>query len=206
MIELYTYGTANGQRASVMLELCGLPYWARKVDLRAGEQRAAEFLAINPDGAVPVIVDPDGPDGRPLTLSQSGAIILYLAEKTGRLMPEGATAGLQALQWFVAVMTDAAQASTYIFYTGLADPAPAEHVTAHMERRFLGTVGNLDRRLAEVPYLAGDELSIADVALYPTVAARKALIERAAGLEHLCRWADTMAAMPEVQRGMAVPG
>ncbi len=75
-----------------------------------------------------------------------------------------------------------------------------------MERRFLGTVGNLDRRLAEVPYLAGDELSIADVALYPTVAARKALIERAAGLEHLCRWADTMAAMPEVQRGMAVPG
>jgi GST-like protein len=206
MIELYTYGTANGQRASVMLELCGLPYQARKVDLAKGEQKAPAFLAINPSGAIPAIVDPDGPDGRPLALSQSGAIILYLAEKTGRFLPEGGTAGVQALQWFVAVMTEAAQASSYIFYTGRAEPAPPEHITAHMERRFLAMVGDLDRRLAEAPYLAGDELSIADIALYPTTATRKGLIERAEGLAHVRRWAAAMAAMPEVQRGMAVPG
>ena len=206
MIDLYTYGTANGQRASVMLELCGLPYRAHKVDLAKGEQKAPGFLAINPTGMIPAIVDPDGPDGGPLALSQSGAIILYLAEKTGRFLPEGGTAGAQALQWFVAVMTDAAQASAYIHYTGRAEPAPDPHIVAHMERRFLGMVGDLDRRLADAPYLAGDEISIADIALYPTVATRKALIERAEGLAHLKRWAETMAAMPEVQRGMAVPG
>lgn len=206
MIDLYTYGTANGQRASVMLELCGLPYRAHKVDLSKGEQKTSGFLAINPTGAIPAIVDPDGPDGGPLALSQSGAIILYLAEKTGRFLPEGGTAGAQALQWFVAVMTDAAPASSYIFYTGQTEPAPDPQIVTHMERRFLAMVGNLDRRLAEVPYLAGEELSIADIALYPTVATRKGLIERAEGLESVKRWAETVAAMPEVQRGMAVPG
>ena len=102
--------------------------------------------------------------------------------------------------------TDTAQASSYIFYTGLAEPAPDPHIVAHMERRFLGMVGDLDRRLADAPYLAGDEISIADIALYPTVATRKALIECAEGLAHLKRWAAAMGAMPEVQRGMAVSG
>src|SRR6187455_1063486 len=105
MIDFYTAQTSNGQRAAIMLEECGLAYKLHKVDLQGGEQRKPEFLAVNPDGAIPAIVDHDGPGGKRLALAQSAAIVLYLAEKTGRFLPGDAGRRAQALQWLMQATT-----------------------------------------------------------------------------------------------------
>ena len=115
MIDLYSAGTANGFRASVTLEEAGLPFHLHKVDLAKGEHRSAEFLKRNPAGLIPVIVDQDGPGGKPLTLSQSGAIILYVAEKTGKFLPEDPARRAVAMQWFMQGATDVAATSGAIF-------------------------------------------------------------------------------------------
>lgn len=204
MIELYTFGTSNGQRASVMLEECGLPYQAHKVDLAAGAQRQPAFLALNPAGQIPTLVDPEGPGGR-IVISQSAAIILYLAEKSGKLLPAAGAARYAAMTWFMTVMTDMGPASMAMFYAANRADPPAPSAVALFERRFLEVAAVLDRRLAEAEFLAG-ELSIADIALYPTLATRKLLIDQQKDLGHLKGWIDEMARRPGVAKGMAVPG
>src|SRR5262244_4161040 len=118
MIDLYTYATSNGQRASIMLEECGLPYKAIKVDLEKGEQKTPTYLKINPSGQIPAMVDPDRPGGKPLVLAQSGAIILYLAEKTNKLLPRDPAKRASAQQWFMQTMTDVAPSSVILFVVG----------------------------------------------------------------------------------------
>ena len=204
MMDLYTYATSNGQRASIMLEECGLPYKAIKVDLEKGEQKAPNFLKINPAGQIPALVDPDRPGGKPLTLAQSGAIILYLSEKTGKLMPRDPVKRAQALQWFLQTMSDVAPASGTLFVVGTI-PEATSSTRKFFEQRLLNQFRNSDKRLGEGEFLAG-EFSIADIALYPTVSTRRELIEQAGDLPNLLRWAATMAARPGVQRGMKVPG
>lgn len=205
MIDLYTWATGNGQRVSVMLEACGLPYRVHRIDLRRGEQKAADFRRINPAGAIPAIVNSDGPGGEKLTLSQSAAIVLYLAEKTGRFLPRDGIGRALTLQWFAGVMTDPAAASSSIFMTGLAsDPPPVEAVR-FWETRLIALLQPYDAQLATREWLSS-ELSIADFALYPTYAARRPLIEASGGLVHLKRWAARLGDLPEVQRGMSVPG
>lgn len=206
MIDLYTAGTSNGQRASVMLEATGLPYRAHKVDLAAGAQRSPEFLRINPAGQIPVIVDHGGPGGRPITVAQSGAIILYLAERSGRFLPSEAVQRARVLEAFMQVMTDVAPASSALFYMAKATEPPNPEVMAYCKNRLLGMLAQIDRRLSRHAWLAGEEISIADFALYPTVAGRQAIIDEAPGLSDLRRWSQTMATRPDVARGMAVPG
>jgi GST-like protein len=203
MIDLYTYETSNGQRASIMLEECGLPYKPIKVDLERGEQKTPNFLKINPAGQIPVLVDPDRPGGKPVTIAQSGAIILYLAEKTNKLTPRDPVRRALAQQWFLQAMTDVAPSSAILFLVGTI-PEITTSTRKLFEQRMLGNLRNTDRRLSETEYLAG-EFSIADVALYPTVAFRRELIEQNGELRHLMRWMATMAARPAVQRGMRVP-
>jgi len=205
MIDLYTFPSSNGQRASIVLEACRVPYRVHTVDLRKGEQKSPEFLRINPAGTIPVIVDPDGPGGRPLTLSQSGAIMIYLAEKSGQMLPTPGAARIETLRWLMATMTDLAPASAAIFLTSLAAEPPPGEIVAFWEQRFLSLLQTFDAQLGTREYLAG-ELTIADLALYPTAVGRKSLIDASQGLAHLKRWMAVMAAMPEVQRGMAVPG
>jgi GST-like protein len=204
MLELYTFGTSNGQRASIMLEECGLPYRAHKVDLAAGAQRQPAFLALNPAGQIPTLVDPDGPGGR-LVVSQSAAIILYLAEKSGKLLPAAGAERWTVLTWFMAVMTDVAPASASLFYAANRADPPAPSAVALFQRRLLDAAALLDRRLAESEFLAGP-FSIADVALYPTLATRKALIDEQQGLSNLKGWIDEVGRRPGVAKGMAVPG
>lgn len=206
MIDLYTAATSNGQRASVMLEATGLPYRAHKVDLATGAQRSAEFLRLNPAGQIPVIVDHGGPGGKPITVAQSGAIVLYLAERSGRFLPTEPVQRTRVLEAFMQVMTDVAPASAALFYVSKATEPPNPDVMAYCKNRFLSMLALVDRRLSRHPWLAGEEISIADFALYPTVAARKAILEEATGLSDLRRWAETMALRPDVARGMAVPG
>ncbi|TMH62728.1 MAG: glutathione S-transferase family protein, partial [Betaproteobacteria bacterium] len=156
MIDLYTFNTSNGHRASIILEECGLPYRVHKVDLAKGEQRAPEFLNINPAGAIPAIVDHDVPGG-PLKLSQSGAIMLYAAEKTGRFLPTDPARRAQALQWLMLAVTDVARASTSIFLSSavLPDKSPAN--VAYFEEQTLRYLRVAEARLAGRDFLA-DEL------------------------------------------------
>ncbi len=202
MIEFYSWQTSNGQRVAIMLEECALPYRLHKVDLFAGAGQKPEFLAINPAGAIPVIVDPDGPGGQPLTLAQSGAIMLYLATKTGRFLPPDPLRRVQALQWLMQTMTDVASTSGNLFLmTQLAPEKATPGVAEWLELRILRYLRVVNGRLAEREFLA-DELSIADFALYPITAVRRSLIDRDGGLSHLVRWADAMGKRPAVMRAM----
>jgi len=203
MIDLYLAGTANGLRAAVALEECELPYRAHAVDLAKGEQRTAEFLKLNPAGLIPVIVDSEGPGGKPFTLSQSGAILLYAAEKSGRFMPRDPAQRAIALQWVLQAASDIATSSNAVF---VAENLLPEKTAANLElfkKRLLTAFAACDRRLEANEYLAG-ELSVADLLLYPNFAVRKPLLDQAGGYPHLQRWGAAMGARPGVARGMKV--
>jgi GST-like protein len=201
MIDFYTAVSSNGQRAAVMLEECELAYTLHRIDLAAGDQRKAEFLAVNPAGAIPALVDHDGPGGRKVALAQSGAILVYLAEKTGRFVPQDAVLRAEAMQWVFQATTDTAAASMAIFLLARIAPDKSEANVAFFEERTLRHLRVADRRLAGREYLA-DEVSIADFALYPLCVVRRPLIDRAGDLPNLVRWAQAMAARPGVARGM----
>jgi GSH-dependent disulfide-bond oxidoreductase len=201
MIDLYTWPTSNGQRAAIALEECGLAYRVHRVDLSKDEQHAPAFLTINPAGVIPAIVDPDGPGGAPLALAQSGAIALYAATKSGRFLPTDPAQRAIALQWLFFACADAASASGALYYLGVRAPEKSEPNLRYLSERLVGILRVADRHLARQDWLAG-ELSIADFALYPVVAVRRALVDAAGDLPHLVRWADALGARPGVARGM----
>jgi GST-like protein len=202
MIDFYTANSSNGQRAAIVLEECGLPYTIHKLDLFAGDQRKPEYLSINPAGAIPAIVDSDGPGGAPFTLTQSGAIAVYLGEKTGRFIPHDARRRAEAMQWVFQATTDTAASSMMVFVLSRLAPEKSDANVAFCEERTLRHLRVADARLADREYLAG-ELSIADFALYPLTVVRRPLIDRAGDLPHLVRWSDAMGARPGVARGMS---
>jgi GST-like protein len=204
MIDLYTSGTGNGFRAAIVLAESGLPHRVHKIDLTKGEQKTAEFLKRNPAGAIPVMVDGDGPDGKDVTVSQSGAIALYLAEKSGKFLPKDAARRARVWQWFMQATTDVAPSSGLVSMGGRALPDKSPANTAFFENRLLGFLRLCDGQLAGQDFLAG-EISVADFALYPVVATRLALVENSGEMPNLTRWAATMAARPGVQRGMQLP-
>ena len=201
MIDVYLAPTANGLRATVALAECGFDYTVHKIDLAKGETRTPEFLKLNPAGQIPVIVDHDGPGGKPLTLAQSGAIILYCAEKSGKFLPKDLATRAVAMQWFMLTATDLAPVSGAIFQLEMVAPEKNESITKHFHKRLINFFTVCDTLLAGNPYLAG-ELSVADLQLYPNYVARKALIDGAGGLSNLHRWAAAMAARPGVAKGM----
>ena len=130
MIEFYTWQTSNGQRVAILLEECGFAYRVHKIDLTKGEQKSPGYLKINPAGAIPAIVDSDGPGGTPLTLTQSGAIDLYLAEKAGKFIPADPVRRALAHQWLLFALSDCAPASTAIFFQSAGSQRP--HPTLHL--------------------------------------------------------------------------
>ena len=202
MIDFYTANSSNGQRAAIMLEECGLAYTTHRLDLVAGEQRKPEYLEINPAGAIPAIVDRDGPGGAPFTVTQSGAILTYLAEKTGRFLPRDARRRAEAMQWVFQATTDTAAASMMMFVLSRLAPEKSDANLAFCEERTLRHLRVADAHLAGREYLAG-ELTIADFALYPLTVVRRPLIDRAGDLPHLVRWSDAMGARHGVMRGMS---
>src|SRR6266404_1540265 len=204
MIDLYTSGTGNGFRAAIVLAESGLPHRVHKIDLTNGEQKTPEFLKRNPAGAIPVMVDSDGPDGNEVTVSQSGAIALYLAEKSGKFLPKDGARRALVWQWFMQATTDVAPSSGLVSMGARALPDKSPGNTAFFEDRLLGFLRLCDGQLAGQDFLAGD-ISIADFALYPVVATRLALVEKSGEMPNLTRWATTMAARPGVQRGMQLP-
>lgn len=200
MIKLYTWTTGNGLRAAVALAESGLEYEVHKVDLSKGEQKSPEFAKINPTGAIPAIVDTDGPEGKPVALAQSGAILLYVAEKSGKFIPKDPVRRAQAYQWFMQACSDVAGGSGTLFQAENNAPDKSIANLEFFRKRLLGSFKHVDQQLAGREFIAG-ELSIADLALYPPYAQRKALLPE---LKNLARWADKMAARPGVQKGMAL--
>src|SRR5258708_2394409 len=171
MIDLYTSGTGNGFRAAIVLAESGLPHRVHKIDLTKGEQKTAEFLKRNPAGAIPVMVDGDGPDGKEVTVSQSGAIALYLAEKSGKFLPKDAARRARVWQWFMQATTDVAPSSGLVSIGGRALPHKSPANTAFFENRLLGFLRLCDGQLAGQDFLPA-EISSPALPLSPVLPTR----------------------------------
>jgi GST-like protein len=205
MIDFYTWTTPNGRKVSIMLEECGLPYRVHPVDISKGDQFKPAFLAINPNHRIPAIVDSAGPDGKPLPLFESGAILVYLSGKTGgRFLPQTDRGKYIALQWLMFQMGGVGPmfGQAHHFMRAKKDEIPygTERYGAEAKRLY----GVLNTRLSEAAYLA-DEYSIADIATYPWVARHEWHRVDLAAFPAVKRWYDTIGARPAVARGMAVP-
>lgn len=202
MITFYAWPTPNGHKVSIMLEECALDYEVVTVDITAGDQFKPDFLAISPNNRMPAIVDHDGPDGGDVSVFESGAILIYLAEKTGKFLPAAGNARYAVIQWLMFQMANLGpilgQAHHY------RDAAP-ERVPYSIQR-FTDEAGRLygvmDRRLADEAFLAGPEYSIADMACWPWVRVHRYHGQQWADFPNVKRWFDVIAARPAVQEGM----
>jgi len=204
MIDLYTWTTPNGRKVSIMLEELGLPYGVHPVNIGKGDQFAPEYLKINPNGKIPSIVDPQGPDGKPIAMMESGAILIYLARKTGKLFPQAERAQYDVLQWLMFQMGGVGPmfGQTHHFLRAAKEPVPYAIERYMAETRRLYAV--LNDRLKVHDYLAG-AYSIADIATYPWVARHEWHKTDLNDFPHVRRWFDAISARPAVQKGMKVP-
>jgi len=200
MIDLYTAPTGNGLRAAVALAESGLAYKLHKLDLGKGEAKTPDYLKINPAGVIPAIVDGDGPGGKPVTVTQSGAIVLYVAEKAGKFLPKDAAKRAEALQWFMQACTDVGPTGGTLFQLNNNAPEKSAAISGFFEARLVNMLKLVDGQLAGKEFLVG-EPTVADLALYPAIAMRKPMVEKA-GLTNLLGWMDRMAGRPGVQKGM----
>ncbi|MCG6952619.1 MAG: glutathione S-transferase N-terminal domain-containing protein [Betaproteobacteria bacterium] len=204
MIDLYTWGTSNGRKASIMLEECGLPYRVHPIDIGKGDQFKPEFVAINPNSKIPAIVDSDGPDGGPFTLFESGAILVYLAGKTGKFLPASVSGKYIALQWLMFQMGGVGPIFGQVHHFLRAAKEKVPYAIERFSKENRRLYGVLDTRLGKAPFLA-EEYSIADIATYPWVLRHEWQQVDLAEYPNVKRWFDTLSARPAVQRGIRVP-
>ncbi len=203
MIDLYWFGTPNGRKASIMLEEVGLPYKAHIVNIGDDDQFKPAFLEISPNNKIPAIVDPEGPDGEPISVFESGAILIYLAEKTGKFLPSEPRARLDVLQWLMFQMGGVGpmfgQANHFIKFANEKVPYAINRYRSEAMR----LLGVMNKRLGDVEYLAGD-YSIADIATWPWVGRAEWYDTDWNDFPNTKRWFDTIGARPAVQRGLEV--
>ena len=204
MIDVYSWPTPNGHKIHIMLEECGLPYRAIPVNIREGEQFKPEFLKISPNNRIPAITDPDGPDGKPISLFESGAILVYLAAKTGKFMPAAERAKYKVLEWLMFQMAGVGpmlgQNHHFRLYAPEKIPYAIDRYTNEAKRLY----GVMDRRLAQSAYLGGEDYSIADIATFPWLRTweRQGIV--LAEYPHVKAWFEQVADRPAVQRGVKV--
>lgn len=203
MIELYTWGTPNGQKVSIMLEEIGMPYNVHAVNLAKNEQKTPEFLAINPNGRIPAIVDTEGPGGKQLKVFESGAILIYLADKSGKLLPHDPARRMEAIEWLMFQMAGIGPMFGQLGWFKRNGPDNQQAITRYTDET-IRLAGVLDQRLGEAEYLAG-EYSIADIATFPWIAILGFFNLNLDKTPNLKRWRDAIAARPAVQRGLKVP-
>ncbi len=205
MIELWTWPTPNGQKIHIALEELGFPYTTIPVNIGAGEQLRPEFISLNPNHRIPVIVDDAGPNDERFVLFESGAILIYLAEKAGRLMPQQASARYLCLQWLMFQMGGVGPMFGQLNHFSIYAPEKIPYAIDRYRNEAARLTRVLDKRLTDAPYLAGREYSIADIATYPWV---RALADRGAvpigETPSVQRWLETVGARPAVERGMAL--
>ena len=204
MIEVLTWPTPNGHKVHIMLEECGLPYRATAVDIGKGEQFSSDFLAISPNNKIPAMRDPLGPDGEPIALFESGAILLYLAAKTGRFLPEGTRQRYEVLQWLMFQMGGVGpmlgQAHHFRIYAPEKIPYAVERYTNEAKRLY----GVMDKRIAKSRYLGGADYGIADMAVFPWLRSWQNQGIEWNDYPNLNGWFVEIAARPAVQRGVQV--
>ena len=206
MFDLYTWGTPNGRKVSVMFEELGLEYNVHEINIGKGEQHQPQFLAISPNNKVPCITDSEGPDGEPISLFESGAILIYLAEKTdSELWPVNALERAITIQWLMFQMGGIGpmfgQAHHFMFNP--KEVVPYGQKRYHDETKRL--YGVMDKRLGDVEYLAGDKYTIADIASYPWIARFERHQVDLNDFSNVKRWFDTISKRPAVEKGMGVP-
>jgi GST-like protein len=203
VIDVYTWPTPNGHKVHIMLEECGLPYTVHAIDIGAGDQFGPAFLAISPNNKIPAIADSEGPDGRPMSLFESGAILLYLAGKTGKFLPADVRGRYLALQWLMFQMGSVGpmfgQAHHFRAYAKERLDYAVNRYTSEAKRLY----GVMDRRLGEVPYFAG-EYSIADIAVFPWTRSHERQGVDLGDYPNVKRWFDAIDSRPAVQRGLQV--
>lgn len=204
MIEVYSWATPNGHKVHVMLEECGLPYRVHAVDIGAGAQFEADFLAISPNNKIPAITDPDGPDGAPISLFESGAILLYLAGKTGRFLPAGTRERYEVLQWLMFQMGGVGPMLGQAHHFRIYAPQKIDYAIERYTNEARRLYGVMDRQLARHRYIAGADYSIADIAIFPWLRSWKNQGIDWNDHPHLKGWFDEVAGRPAVQRGVEV--
>ncbi len=205
MIDLYTWSTSNGRKASIVLEELGADYTVHPIHIGKGDQFTPEFLAINPNGKIPAIVDSDGPGGVPITVFESGAILIYLAEKFGRFLPAEPVARMEVIQWLMFQMGGIGPifGQVHHFLRAAKEKVPYGIERYGTEARRL--YGVLDRRLDGRDHLAGDGYSIADIATWPWVLRHEWQQIDLADYPNVKRWFDAIGSRPAVQRGIQIP-
>jgi len=205
MIDLYTWGTPNGRKVSIMLEEVGLPYRVHAIDIGKGDQFTPEYVAINPNSKIPAIIDEDGPGGQPVRLFESGAILIYLAEKTGQFLSADPRERLLALQWLMFQMGGFGPMLGQAHHFRRFAPEQIPYAVERYSKEAARLWGVLDKRLSAVEFVAG-AYSIADMALYPWTERHDWQGIDLAQFPNVERWRQTLAARPAIQKGMSVPG
>jgi len=211
-LQLYSLPTPNGVKVSIMLEETALPYEAHRVSFDANEQMSPEFLSISPNNKIPAILDPNGPGGKPLALFESGAILIYLADKTGQFMPHESAGRYETIQWLMFQMGGIGPMFGQVgFFNKFAgkhyeDKRPRDRYVAESKR----LLGVLNRRLADRAWIMGDEYTIADMATFPWVRNLIGFYEashlvEAVSFAHIMRALDAFLARPAVQSGLVIP-
>ena len=206
MIDLYSWPTPNGHKIHIMLEETGLPYRVHPVNIGAGDQFKPEFLKISPNNKMPAMIDSDGPDGKPISMFESGAMLLYLASKSGKFLPEDMRDRWSTLQWLMFQMGGVGpmlgQAHHFLVYAPEKIPYAMQRYSKEANRLY----GVMDRRLAESKFIACNEYTIADMAIMPWLRSYKNQGVEMEKYPHVKRWFDGIAARPAVQAAMKAEG
>ena len=203
MIDLHTWPTPNGFKVSIMLEESGLPYTVIPVDISKGDQFEPDFLKISPNNKMPAIVDHDGPDGGPYALFESGAILMYLAEKTGRFMPSAVAGRYRVIQWLMFQMGGIGPMLGQAHHFRQYAPEPLPYAIDRYTNETGRLYGVMDRRLGDSEYLAGD-YSIADIACFPWIRSYERQGQKLEDFANVKRWFDAIGDRPAVRNGLQV--
>jgi GST-like protein len=204
MIDVYSWATPNGHKVHIMLEECGLPYRVHAVDIGSGEQFTPEFLAISPNNKIPALVDTDGPDGKPISLFESGAILLYLAGKTGRFLPADTRGKYEVLQWLMFQMGGVGPMLGQAHHFRIYAPEKIEYAVDRYTNEAKRLYGVMNTRLAKSKYLGGKTYGVADIAVFPWLRSWKNQGIDWVEYPHLKGWFDEIAGRPAVKRGVEV--
>jgi GST-like protein len=204
MIDVYSWPTPNGHKVHILLEECGLAYRAHAIDIGAGDQFTPEFLAISPNNKVPAIVDPDGPDGKPMSLFESGAILVYLASKVNRFLGDTDREKFTVLKWLMWQMGGFGPMLGQAHHFRIYAPEKIEYAIQRYTNEAARLYGVLDKQLAQHRYVAGDSYTIADIAIFPWTRSWQNQGIDWMRFPHAKRWHDEVAARPAVQRGVQV--
>jgi GSH-dependent disulfide-bond oxidoreductase len=204
MIDVFSWPTPNGHKVHIMLEECGLAYRALPINIGAGDQFKPEFLKISPNNKIPAITDPQGPDGKPISLFESGAILVYLAAKTGKFMPRSDRARYEVLDWLMFQMGSVGPMLGQTHHFRMYAPEKIPYAIDRYSNEAKRIYGVIDRRLAQSPWLAGAQYTIADIATFPWLRSWQNQGIVLSEFPHLEAWFNKIAERPAVQRGVKV--